>query len=80
MSHLDFKVVNLIMSNKETYKGKKIEVKTENNHVNLFIEDKLIQIQKDREAEIFYSNQVPYIGFSSLTKLAMAIIDKQGGD
>ncbi len=66
------------MSEKETYKGKKITVS--GDRLNLIIEGKEIHIDFDEDGETYSVYTIlPYVTFPTLLDLAKAIIDKENG-
>jgi len=65
------------MSSEETYKGKNIVIKSENDKTTLEIDGKKILTGKDEITGKYFSNQQPHQTFESLSDLAKAIIDGQ---
>ena len=59
----------------ETYKGKKITIKTENNVENLLIEGKIVETNYNPDSKEYSCIQLPYANYSTLLKLAKDLID-----
>ena len=68
------------ISSKETYKGKKIVIKSEGPELKLILEDKEIQVDFDEDDKTYSLYTIlPYATFTTLLDLAKAIIDKENG-
>lgn len=65
------------MSSEETYKGKKIVIKSEKGKITLQIGGNKILIGKDEETKKYFSDQLPGLTFDTPSELAKAIIDGQ---
>jgi len=59
----------------ETYKGKKIEVKEENNIKKLHVDGKQIEVILDSTTGTFSCQRLPYTRYSSLEELGRALVD-----
>jgi len=59
----------------ETYKDKKISIKTENNVKKLYIDGTLVNTKFDADSGEYFFEQLPYESYSSLSKLGKDIID-----
>lgn len=59
----------------ETYKGKKIIIKSDDSKDILSIDGKKVEVRKD--GPLFYDPSVPYMTAESLIDLAKALVDRQ---
>ena len=59
----------------ETYKGKKIEIKGENNNKKLYVDGKQIEFILDNTSGTFSCQRLPYTRYSSLEEIGRALID-----
>lgn len=59
----------------ETYKGKKISIKTENKEEKLYVDGTLVNTRYDADSGEYFCERLPYASYSSLSKLGKDIID-----
>ncbi len=63
------------MSDEETYKGKKIEVREEQGAKRLYLDGKPVEVILDGATGTYSSLRLPYSNYSSLKELGRALVD-----
>jgi len=59
----------------ETYKGKKIEIKTEKSEEKLYIDGELFKTEYDDDTKTYSCDTIAYASFKNLKDLGKAVID-----